>query len=136
LIIVSKRTYSFNFGDNATDPLISELPDIEGDSGFQMLRENDREIDAKLNTIFGIVTELKEGARAMGQEADKHSGLIDDATYKVDRAVGEIQNLNKRLKETLQKVRRADRFCIDIILVVVILGIGAYLYNVFTNGGF
>jgi len=126
----------FDRDNNSTDPLISELPDIDGDEGFQMIKENDRQIDKKLDIVHGMIGELKEGAMLMGQEVERQGQMMEELEESVEKATANLVNLNKRLKDTIQKVRRADRFCIDIILVIVILGIGAYLYNVFTNGGF
>ncbi|GJP37190.1 hypothetical protein CLOM_g21625 [Closterium sp. NIES-68] len=40
-----------------------------------------------------------------------------------------LKNNNKRLKEILTEVRSPRKFCIDLILILVLLGIGAYLYS-------
>lgn len=56
--------------------------------------------------------------------------LIDEVDTKVDRAAADLKNTNIRLKETLTKMRSNRNFCIDLILIVLILGIGGTLYTV------
>jgi len=74
---------------------------------------------------------LKDMANEMGKEIEMQGMMIDELDHKVEKTNAKLINLNKRLKKTLESVRKADRFCIDIILLVVILAIGGYLYNVF-----
>jgi len=59
--------------------------------------------------------------------------MINELDRKVETTNAKLLNLNKRLKKTLEQVRKADRFCIDIILLIVVLAIGGYLYNVFSK---
>lgn len=51
----------------------------------------------------------------------------------VDGANEHLHNLNRKMKNALKEVRSADRFIIDFILIVVILGIATYCYNMFTG---
>jgi len=125
------------FTDNNTnEPLITSLPDIDGDEGFQLLRRQDQQIDEELERASKGVAVLKDIAIEMGKEVEMQEMMIDELGKKVEKTNAKLINLNKRLKKTLQDVRKADRFCIDIILLVVILAIGGYLYNAFTHGGF
>lgn len=39
------------------------------------------------------------------------------------------------MKHALKEVRSADRFIIDFILVVILLGIATYIYNMFARNG-
>ncbi|EXB98552.1 hypothetical protein L484_014394 [Morus notabilis] len=47
----------------------------------------------------------------------------------VDKVTSDIKNTNVRLKQTLNQVRSSRNFCIDIILLCIILGIVSYLYK-------
>ncbi|KAK4478635.1 hypothetical protein RD792_014125 [Penstemon davidsonii] len=47
----------------------------------------------------------------------------------VDKATSDLKNTNVRLKDTVNQLRSSRNFCIDIILLCVILGIAAYLYK-------
>ncbi|KAF8397668.1 hypothetical protein HHK36_016589 [Tetracentron sinense] len=64
------------------------------------------------------------------QEIDRQVPLIDEIDTKVDRATSDLKNTNVRLKDTVTQLRSSRNFCIDIILLCIILGIAAYLYNV------
>jgi SYP7 family syntaxin len=66
----------------------------------------------------------------INEELDKQMPLIDEVDTKVDRAAADLKNTNIRLKETLTKMRSNRNFCIDLILIVLILGIGGTLYTV------
>lgn len=100
------------------------------------------------------------------QEIEMQGVMINELDKKMDDTTAQLNNLNRRLKNTLQKVfrlfsslferigeslifiysfypfflllnssqvRSADRFCIDIILLIIILAIGGYIYNVVRN---
>ncbi|KAK4396335.1 syntaxin, partial [Sesamum angolense] len=55
--------------------------------------------------------------------------LMDEIDTKVDKATADLKNTNVRLKDTVNQLRSSRNFCIDIILLCIILGIAAYLYN-------
>ncbi|KAF4348906.1 hypothetical protein F8388_023313 [Cannabis sativa] len=62
-------------------------------------------------------------------ELDNQVPLVDEIDTKVDKATSDIKNINVRLKQTLNQVRSSHNFCIDIILLCIILGIVSYLYK-------
>ncbi|KAF4358475.1 hypothetical protein G4B88_020153 [Cannabis sativa] len=65
----------------------------------------------------------------MSEELDNQVPLVDEIDTKVDKATSDIKNTNVRLKQTLNQVRSSHNFCIDIILLCIILGIVSYLYK-------
>jgi SYP7 family syntaxin len=75
------------------------------------------QMDAKLSWLDNL------------QELNKQMPLIDEVDTKVDKAAADLKNTNVKLKETLIKMRSNRNFCVDIILIVIILGIGGYLYT-------
>ncbi|XP_034688952.1 syntaxin-71-like [Vitis riparia] len=86
--------------------------------------------DQGLDVISEGLDTLKNLANDMNEELDRQVPLIDEIDTKVDKATSDIKNTNVRLKETVTKMRSSQNFCIDIILLCVILGIASYLYNV------
>lgn len=86
--------------------------------------------DEGLDIISEGLETLKNLAHDMNEELDRQVPLIDEIDTKVDKATADLKNNNVRLKETLNKVRSSRNFFLDIILLCVILGIAAYLYNV------
>ncbi|KAK9185982.1 hypothetical protein WN943_026341 [Citrus x changshan-huyou] len=85
--------------------------------------------DQGLDVISEGLDTLKNLALDMNEELDRQVPLIDEIDTKVDKATSDLKNNNVRLKETLLKVRSSRNFCIDIILLCVILGIASYLYH-------
>ncbi|KAJ8642954.1 hypothetical protein MRB53_004702 [Persea americana] len=86
--------------------------------------------DQGLDVIAEGLDTLKNMAHDMNEEIDRQVPLMDEIDTKVDRATADLKNTNVRLKDTLTQLRSSRNFCIDIILLCVILGIAAYLYNV------
>ncbi|XP_072961737.1 syntaxin-71 [Typha angustifolia] len=86
--------------------------------------------DQGLDVISEGLDTLKNLAHDMNEEVDRQVPLMDEIDAKVDRANADLKNTNVRLKETVNQLRSSRNFCIDIILLCIILGIAAYLYNV------
>lgn len=86
--------------------------------------------DQGLDIISEGLDNLKDLAHDMNEELDRQVPLIDEIETKADRATSDIRNNNVRLKKTLTEIRSSRNFCIDIILLCIILGIALYLYNI------
>ncbi|TXG73874.1 hypothetical protein EZV62_002453 [Acer yangbiense] len=86
-------------------------------------------LEQGLDVISEGLDTLKSLAQDMNEELDRQVPLMDEIDTKVDRATSDLKNNNVRLKETLFKMRSSRNFCIDIILMCVILGIACYLYS-------
>lgn len=112
-----------------TDPTITELPDID-DAGFQMLRKNDKVIDDLLDNVAAGVTDLKEMASEMGKEVELQGVMLDNLDAKVDKVNDELENINIRMRKALENVRKGDKFIVDIILLIVLLGLCGYIYSI------
>ncbi|XP_057475654.1 syntaxin-71-like [Actinidia eriantha] len=93
-----------------------EMRKMKQDQGLEMIAE-------------GLDT-LKNMAHDMNEEMDRQVPLMDEIDTKVDKATSDLKNTNVRLKDTVNQLRSSRNFCIDIILLCIILGIAAYLYNV------
>ncbi|KAK9291217.1 hypothetical protein L1049_009405 [Liquidambar formosana] len=93
-----------------------EMRKIKQDQGLDMIAE-------------GLDT-LKNMAHDMNEELNNQVPLVDEIESKVDQATSDLKNTNVRLKHTVNQLRSSRNFCIDIILLCIILGIAAYLYNV------
>lgn len=86
--------------------------------------------DQGLDMIAEGLDTLKNMAHDMNEELDRQVPLMDEIDTKVDKATSDLKNTNVRLKDTVNQLRSSRNFCIDIVLLCVILGIAAYLYNV------
>ncbi|KAG5553702.1 hypothetical protein RHGRI_011555 [Rhododendron griersonianum] len=87
----------------------------------------------KQNQGLEVISEgldtLKSMAHDMNEEFDRQVPLMDEIDAKVDKATSDLKNTNVRLKHTVTQLRSSRNFCIDIILLCIILGIAAYLYK-------
>ncbi|RWR91676.1 syntaxin-71 [Cinnamomum micranthum f. kanehirae] len=88
---------------------------------------------AGLDIISEGLDTLKNLAHDMNEELDRQVPLIDEIDTKVDRANADLKNTNVRLKETIDQMRSSRNFCVDIILICIILGIVMYLFNILRN---
>ncbi|XP_050115336.1 syntaxin-71-like [Malus sylvestris] len=86
--------------------------------------------DQGLDVISDGLDTLKNMAQDMNEEFDRQVPLMDEIDSKVDKASADLKNTNVRLKDTVNQLRSSRNFCIDIVLLCIILGIAAYLYNV------
>ncbi|XP_027365275.1 syntaxin-71-like [Abrus precatorius] len=86
--------------------------------------------DQGLDMIAEGLDTLKNMASDMNEELDRQVPLMDEIDTKVDKASSDLKNTNVRLKDTVNQLRSSRNFCIDIVLLIIILGIAAYLYNV------
>ncbi|KAK9724072.1 hypothetical protein RND81_05G045700 [Saponaria officinalis] len=86
--------------------------------------------DQGLDVIAEGLDTLKSMAHDMNEEMDRQVPLMDEIDSKVDKAASDLKNTNVRLKDTVTQLRSSRNFCIDIVLLCIILGIAAYLYKV------
>ncbi|KAG6403749.1 hypothetical protein SASPL_135980 [Salvia splendens] len=86
-------------------------------------------LDQGLDVIAEGLGTLKNMAQDMNEELDRQVPLMDEIDTKVDKATSDLKNTNVRLKHTVNQLRSSRNFCIDIILLCIILGIAAYLYK-------
>ncbi|KAL2323272.1 hypothetical protein Fmac_027651 [Flemingia macrophylla] len=85
--------------------------------------------DQGLEVIAEGLDTLKNMAHDMNEELDRQVPLMDEIDTKVDKASSDLKNTNVRLKDTVNQLRSSRNFCIDIVLLIIILGIAAYLYK-------
>nr|KYP41522.1 Syntaxin-71 [Cajanus cajan] len=85
--------------------------------------------DQGLDVIAEGLDTLKNMAHDMNEEMDRQVPLMDEIDTKVDKASSDLKNTNVRLKDTVNQLRSSRNFCIDIVLLIIILGIAAYLYK-------
>ncbi|KXZ42121.1 SYP71 protein [Gonium pectorale] len=87
--------------------------------------------DKKLQLIEEAVNELGDMARNVGEELDRQAPIIDDIEQQMDKVTKSLKTNNVKLKGVVSKMRSSRNFCVDIILITVLLAIGAYIYAMF-----
>ncbi|VBB19046.1 sorbitol dehydrogenase-2-like [Yasminevirus sp. GU-2018] len=107
---------------------LKKLPELD-DPQFKEMIEKDREIDQKLDDIETGVRDLKQIAVGMSGELAKQDEIISHIDTKVDTSNAKLKTLNASLKDKLNKIYGADKFCLSFILIVILLGLLAWLYD-------
>lgn len=115
-------------GGGATPNAPTSLPDLD-DERFAQLRAVDKQLDDKLDIVHEGVQTLKQMATEIDKEVELQSTMIDDLDTHVTKTSASLNSLNKRLKDQLKNVRSCDRFILDFICVILILGVAAAIYN-------
>ncbi|XVF69405.1 hypothetical protein PTKIN_Ptkin11bG0079400 [Pterospermum kingtungense] len=85
--------------------------------------------DEGLDIISEGLDKLKNIALDMNEELDRQVPLMDEIETKVDKATSDLRRTNVQLKKTVTEIRSSRNFCIDIILLCIILGIASYIYK-------
>ncbi|GER44035.1 syntaxin [Striga asiatica] len=123
----SNKNIKFDSSDGHFDNDFFEQ--TEESSQFRQEYEMRKLKQACLEVISDGLDMLKNLAKDMNEELDRQVPLIDEIDTKVDTATSDLKRNNIRLKETLTRVRSTQNFCIDIILLCILLGIALYLYK-------
>jgi len=109
----------------------TELPPLEVQDGLRQLQIKDQRIDEELEQVAAGVADLRSVALDIRDEVKVQNAMVDEITHKVDKAHRQLTNVNKKMKKTLEQTRSADRFILDFILLVVLLGIIGYIITMF-----
>jgi hypothetical protein len=111
----------------------ASLPDVDDDGEvgqrFAMLKQRDAQIDEGLEEVSKGVAVLKQMAIEMGDAVEVQGAVLDEVDKKVDKNLDKVENLNKRLKKTLETVRSGNRFALDFICCLVLLALAGVLAN-------
>jgi hypothetical protein len=54
---------------------------------------------------------------------------INKLDKEVDKTNAELEKQNKQLKAIVEKYRQPNKFCMDIVLIVVLLGLAGAIYT-------
>ena len=140
--------------NEGTEPVVekntntkSQLEDLIGKSGgtsaapqreiYEEEQNKINEWDRKVKEQDLVVDLVRKDIGLLGREAKNIGEKQDELTVKIDQTSKMANKTDKKLTETrnklhelLEKYKSADRFCIDIVLVCICLGLIAVLYNI------
>ena len=85
--------------------------------------------DEGLDEIAKGLRVLKNLGGEMDEEIKRQTPILDAIDNKLDSTNAELRTANGKLKHVITQMRSTRHFCIDVILIFIILGIGLYLYN-------
>ncbi|CAM9407488.1 unnamed protein product [Chrysoparadoxa australica] len=103
---------------------------------IQQIKQRGQEMDEKyLTQIEAHVDKLTDVAKAINEELQVQDRMVDDLGRRIDDANEHVSNVNTRMKDTLKQVRGADKFCIDVMCILMLVGMIAVLYAVIQGNG-
>ena len=91
--------------------------------------EAKRRQDEGLDEISKGLSVLKNLGEEMDEEVKRQAPIMDAIDDKLDSSAEELRTANGKLKRVITDMRSTRHFCIDVILIFIILGIGLYLFN-------
>jgi len=127
-----ERMISESSSDGSRDTTGLGIVDMD-DPQFEMLKENDKEIDKMLDVTHERVKRIKQLAIEIGGAVEESNVMIEQLCVQVDLTLGKLETVNGQLKKTLAEARSSRDFCCDIILCCLILGIITAIYFVVTK---
>ena len=92
-------------------------------------KEKEKEQDKHLEEIIKIVRGMKDVAISIGDNIKSEEKEIKIIKDKMVKTNVKINSQNERLKELIKKIRPCHKFCCDIILILIFLGLVCVLYS-------
>ena len=92
-------------------------------------KENDKQMDGKLDIIIDGLGQWKDKAKLMGNKIDQTAQQISKLDVEVDKTNAELTNQNSQLKKLLIAYRKPDKFCMDIVLIIIMTGLVYVIYK-------
>lgn len=100
---------------------------------LQQIERRDQEFDQQLDNIAEGIQDLSELAQIQSEEVRRQNIMLENVGNKIDNANQHLDNINSKMKETLNELRGADKICVDIMCIVLMVGLGAVLYKMIVS---
>lgn len=85
--------------------------------------------DQQLDVIERGLGNLQNIGTDMHAELRKQDPLVDQMETNMDKAAHAVNTNNQKLAGVLKKVRSGRNFCIDLILIAILLALAGYIYT-------
>lgn len=99
------------------------------DQKLKEWRAFDAKLDNKLDDINILLDQIKEQAQTQGEKMRDINKMADKVGKQIDLANKKIDTENERLKDLIKKYRAPSRFCLDLILILLIIGMIGLIVN-------
>lgn len=99
---------------------------------IQMIKTRDQEFDKQIEEIGRGILDLQDYAVSQNEEVKRQNVMLDSLSNKIDGVHDHVYNVNTKMKDTLDKVgRKGDKFCVDLICLVMTIGFCAVIYSIY-----
>jgi len=86
---------------------------------LQQIRDRDAEFDQDLDELGDGIQDLHDLALMQGEEVKRQNAMLTNTTNRIDKAYDHMDNVNTKMKDTLNEVgRSSDKLCVDIMCIV------------------
>lgn len=96
---------------------------------LEQIEKRDHDFDNQLDQIGEGLNDLNDIALMQQEEVHKQNAMLENMGDKIESAYEHIDNVNAKMKDTLNEVRASDKICVDIMCIVIMVGLGAVLYQ-------
>lgn len=93
--------------------------------------ERDKFIDKKLDMVAKGLGQLEQIGIDVNMELRKQDNMIENLQTDLDRVQGKLHNETKRMQDLLHASGGPTRWCPIVVSLLVLLGLGSYLYKEF-----
>ena len=83
-----------------------------------------------LNEIEILIRKIKKEAENACKKIKNIGAYVEETTIKVDDTNINTITKTKRIKDLINKVRKSDKICCDIILILILIGLIMVLYRI------
>ena len=102
----------------------------EEKNAIDKIDQKKREQDKKLDIVIQIIRELKNEIENAGENIKEIGDINKGVDNDIDNVAPKIETQNERLKELVNNIRKSDRICCDIVLILILLGLFCVLYSI------
>ena len=88
------------------------------------------EQDKDLEDVGKAVKQLKNEVHLANENISNTHQKIKKLTKHTDKTTQKIVSQNKKLKDLLNKIRSTDKFCVDVALFLILIGLVGVLYKI------
>jgi len=110
-------------GTNSSQRTADREMTADEEAAIDRWKEGGKEQDKYLDDINKGLSTLKGKALNIGEQVDKQTNLINNLEEQIDVAYTELESSNTKLKKVLVEYRKPGRFCMDVTLILVLLGL-------------
>ncbi|GMI24050.1 hypothetical protein TeGR_g9903 [Tetraparma gracilis] len=126
--------FTANLGDGGSGGVGARGVEMTAAQGAQVqaIKERDAAFDQQISEIGKGVLDLQDIAVAQNEEVKRQNMMLDSLQGKLDNVHDHVSNVNSKMKTTLDTVgRKTDKFCMDIICIVLAVGFAAVIFSIY-----
>ena len=112
---------------NSEEPLSDEAKEKMAE-----WKKEQEEQDKGLDQIRDGLKILKNEIKTANENISSTNKVVKKLTKHTDQTHGRVHNANTKVKDLISKIRSSDKICVDIALILILIGLICALYNMLT----